>query len=1500
MALSRWIIAVALTLALVYAVSVVGLQPTRAAAVAQNDLVTVCPTAGRLALRRDPDNAKAAQVIGQNCVVYNALSTSDGELDASNYGLDVIISLPDVPTINLAFNRLQAVPPATDNSNYSGVISLILAYNPIASMADVAIPPRLHDLSNCQLTDFKRPSFPDPLVVLRLSQNQLQSLVKTNFPPRLRVLFLNDQPLRDIAHASFPPTLEKLYLANTSLSKLDATQALPRSLLELDVSRNQLVTLPDLSAQASITEVNVSFNSISEIRGISFPLTLKRLDLRGNPLREVEIARSDLPHFRDWTYLLPSVSQPACRHSEATRERVKDADLCVLDDRDFDRLYGQRKETSTIGSDSGNTLIDGSVLPPSSKPETAGTRVDSDGAPMTWTYLIAGIVVVVIAVVGIISMVSWKHQQLRQQMREVLAYQSRARDSSLTEDLLRAVGLTGDLVTTRIDADDLRVLHVLGKHGYGIVYAAEWRNPRESSESDDCFDSSQERPVSLLDMESAPSLRYRVTLKRMIPEQSGAKNPSSLKAFLREIQLLSQLEHPNVIRLLGVSWNTLTDVTMVMEHLPNGNLRALLRAEKERLALGHSRRLRWVESHTSFASTMSITHSAPPSKIAIAMDIAEALIYLHARPSPVIHRELRSKNVYFDAQYNAKVCNFGAPNETQLDVTRAPSLDSVAWIAPEILRGERYTEKSDIYAFGIILSELATCSGPFEGIASAAVVIKVTAEHERPSVDDADCPELIQQLAYLCMSADVAKRPSAPEMQRELQVVRSLSVSPQATTMDPESKELLREWLIRSLEPVCDADPEVLSKYVLALLQNNPQSEGLRATCISKLEEFLGDETTPFVDRLLSALETGAYKRDDSANGADVDDRSAESDRRDGHAPSRGRDDHRGRRHGDYDDRSGRDRDGSRRRPRSHDSGSHQQHSDAPDDDEHRRASKRRRDDDYSPRRGNGPRDRGYPADRRRNYPPEWGMPPQSMGMWPPPPHHPHHAPPFARGGPPVPFPMPPDFDPNVYNPDHPGMMPPPMMMGRPGFYPYGGGRGRGGRGNGGYHYGGGRHGAGLPRQDSAGADSGADGPSGNAPTVGAKTTLRVSNVDPKYINMTKLSLHFSKFGNVVNVQMRPNHRCAYVQYATEEEAKKAFHSPIPVCNNRFIEVKWAKYDARDPHGAPSEKDENSSAAAAATASTDDATEEAGATTEASATSASAVSTEESAVEKEMTTEELRAAALEQGRKVLEEKRELLEKQRQLMKQKEELLKRQLAQQKELLERMSQNSASVSAADKRELLNKITALSEELKALQPARKDAGDQQSKLSGLKAELSALEAQANGASFSGGRGAFGGRGGRGGRVSQWGPSAGAPGRGFYGRGPGGRGRGGRGSFSNTLDNRTTIVKIEQLPDEARDPSVLEQHFGNFGAIDRVVMDESQGDRAYIKFKDRYSGQSALTRGSTFGAARLQLAWVEAQDAPSQLGQSSSPAPEAAGAGAIPAAASTNGETQEVSASA
>lgn len=444
------------------------------------------------------------------------------------------------------------------------------------------------------------------------------------------------------------------------------------------------------------------------------------------------------------------------------------------------------------------------------------------------------------------------------------------------------------------------------------------------------------------------------------------------------------------------------------------------------------------------------------------------------------------------------------------------------------------------------------------------------------------------------------------------------------------------------------------------------------------------------------------------------------------------------------------------------------------------------------------------------------------------------------------------DFDPNMYSPENPNMMPHQMGMMMPGrhpFYPQSGGR-QGGRG--GYFPGRGNSSYGNGARDD------------DAST--AKTTLRVSNVDPKYVNMTKLSLHFSKFGNVVNVQMRPSFKCAYVQYATEDEAKKAYHSPIPVCNNRFIEVKWAKYDPKDPEGAPSIAEQSAS----------EAKEHNGSTTDEGQTSSA--DKNEAMPEKDMTPEELRAAALEKGRKVLEEKRELLEKQRQLMKQKEDLIKRQLAQQKIMLERMSQNSAQFSVADKRDLLNKITKLSEELKSLQPrpaalaaastpAVESSQENGNDLNGLKAELSALEALASPA--AGGRGPGRGFGGR------WG----ALGRGYArGGGRGGRGRGGFARHSNTLDNRTTIVKVENLPEEARDPSVLEQHFGNFGVVERVALDESSPGNGFIKFQNRYAGQTALSHGALYGTTSLQMNWVEAQDAPAVLTKSAEPSAEGA----------------------
>eukprot|EP00501_MAST-03F_sp_TOSAG23-6_P002120 GSMAST32.ASY1.ANO1.2216.1 assembled CDS len=68
-------------------------------------------------------------------------------------------------------------------------------------------------------------------------------------------------------------------------------------------------------------------------------------------------------------------------------------------------------------------------------------------------------------------------------------------------------------------------------------------------------------------------------------------------------------------------------------------------------------------------------------------------------------------------------------------------------------------------------------------------------------------------------------------------------------------------------------------------------------------------------------------------------------------------------------------------------------------------------------------------------------------------------------------------------------------------------------------------------------------------------TTLLCRKVDPKYVNMGKICAHFGKFGNVINVQMKPKSKCAYIQFESRAGAERAFKSPQSVCNNRFITV---------------------------------------------------------------------------------------------------------------------------------------------------------------------------------------------------------------------------------------------------------------------------------------------------------------------------------------------------------
>ncbi|KAJ8556728.1 hypothetical protein ON010_g9236 [Phytophthora cinnamomi] len=159
----------------------------------------------------------------------------------------------------------------------------------------------------------------------------------------------------------------------------------------------------------------------------------------------------------------------------------------------------------------------------------------------------------------------------------------------------------------------------------------------------------------------------------------------------------------------------------------------------------------------------------------MAVGVARALEYLHAYSPPIIHRDLKSKNILLTKLLEAKVIDFGV-SRGRLDNTMTAGVGTPYWTAPEILEGKRYTEQADIYSFGVVLSELDTCKIPFHDCMGTngkkakpfRILQEVMLGVLRPSFSE-ECPPRIRRIGIACCQHDPARRPTAAQLVDMLQ-----------------------------------------------------------------------------------------------------------------------------------------------------------------------------------------------------------------------------------------------------------------------------------------------------------------------------------------------------------------------------------------------------------------------------------------------------------------------------------------------------------------------------------------------------------------------------------------------------------------------------------------------------------------------------------------------------------------------------------------------------------
>lgn len=260
-----------------------------------------------------------------------------------------------------------------------------------------------------------------------------------------------------------------------------------------------------------------------------------------------------------------------------------------------------------------------------------------------------------------------------------------------------------------------------------------------------------------------------VAIKRMKHGETD-----SMEQVMNEIKLLSSVNHPNLVRLLGCSIENGEEI-LVYEFMPNGTLYQHLQGEK-----GNG--LTW------------------PVRLTIATETAQAIAYLHsAIHPPIYHRDIKSTNILLDYNFRSKVADFGLSRlgRTEISHISTAPQGTPGYLDPQYHQNFHLSDKSDVYSFGVLLIEIISglkvvdFSRPHDEVNLAALATDrigrgQLSEIIDPLLDLQTDPNWtlcsihkVAELAFRCLAFHRDMRPSMTEVARELEQImgsRSLRV----------------------------------------------------------------------------------------------------------------------------------------------------------------------------------------------------------------------------------------------------------------------------------------------------------------------------------------------------------------------------------------------------------------------------------------------------------------------------------------------------------------------------------------------------------------------------------------------------------------------------------------------------------------------------------------------------------------------------------------------------
>ncbi|RLN15812.1 hypothetical protein C2845_PM02G43620 [Panicum miliaceum] len=263
---------------------------------------------------------------------------------------------------------------------------------------------------------------------------------------------------------------------------------------------------------------------------------------------------------------------------------------------------------------------------------------------------------------------------------------------------------------------------------------------------------------------------------KVLNRGSTPEEKATLEArFIREVNMMCKVKHENLVKFIGACKEPL--MVIVSELLPGMSLKNYL---------------------NSIRPSQLDTHTA----ISYALDIAHAMDCLHA--NGIIHRDLKPDNLLLTAnRKKLKLTDFGLAREETVTEMMTAETGTYRWMAPELYstvtlrRGEKkhYTNKVDVYSFGIVLWELLTNRMPFEGMSNLQAAYAAAFQQKRPPLPE-ETPQELVFIVQSCWVEDPSMRPSFSQIIRMLETfLMTIPPPPSSEPNEDEESEETRSSL---------------------------------------------------------------------------------------------------------------------------------------------------------------------------------------------------------------------------------------------------------------------------------------------------------------------------------------------------------------------------------------------------------------------------------------------------------------------------------------------------------------------------------------------------------------------------------------------------------------------------------------------------------------------------------------------------------------------------------